>query len=59
MYQAQGCSFMICCVCGREFLGSDVMAEGHLDDEPTTLCHRCGDELSQLEIEEMRLKAGD
>ena len=44
---------MICCVCGREFLGSDAMAKKHPDDPHTTLCERCGDELSQYEIQEM------
>ena len=52
-YRPQGSSFMICCICDREFLGSDAMAIGHPDDESTTLCYRCCDELSQSEIQEM------
>ena len=48
----QGSSWVICCVCDKEFLVADACAVGHPDDPPWFLCQRCSTEHSQAEMEE-------
>lgn len=56
-YLVQGSSFVVCCLCEREYLVADAVANEHPDAPPSFVCYRCSAEHDQYELEMMRAEA--
>lgn len=52
-FYVNGCHWVDCFVCEREFLVSDAVAVGHPDNPPAVLCVRCASMECQAEMEQM------